>query len=68
MHYYHFQKRKNIRPFDPTQGLRVFVGPEYLLSECSMLYAIMDLSNYNIDYIKTCNNDNIGMKSANLYF
>ena len=29
---------------------------------------MMDLSNCNIDYIKTCNNDNIGMKSAYLYF
>ena len=28
----------------------------------------MDLSNCNIDFIKTCNNDNIGMKSACLYF
>ena len=28
----------------------------------------MDLSNCNIDYIKTCNNDNIGMKSAYVYF
>ena len=28
----------------------------------------MDLSNCNIDYIKTCNNDNIGMKSAYIYF
>ena len=28
----------------------------------------MDLSNCNFDYIETCNNDNIGMKSANLYF
>ena len=28
----------------------------------------MDLSNCNIDYIKTCNNDNIGMKSAYLNF
>ena len=27
----------------------------------------MDLSNCNIDYIKTCNNDNIGMKSAYLF-
>ena len=28
----------------------------------------MDLSNCTIDYIKTYNNDNIGMKSAYLYF
>ena len=28
----------------------------------------MDLSNCNVDYIKTCNNDNVGMKSAYLYF
>ena len=28
----------------------------------------MDLSNCTIDYIKTCNNENIGMKSAYLYF
>ena len=28
----------------------------------------MDLSNCNIDYIKTCNNDDIGMESAYLYF
>ena len=28
----------------------------------------MDLSNCTIDYIKTCNNDNIGIKSAYLYF
>ena len=28
----------------------------------------MDLSNFNIDDIKTCNNDIIGMKSAYLYF
>ena len=28
----------------------------------------MDLSNCIIDYIKTYNNDNIGMKSAYLYF
>ena len=28
----------------------------------------MDLSNCTIDYINTCNNDNIGMKSAYLYF
>ena len=28
----------------------------------------MDLSNCTIDYIKTCNNDNIGMKLAYLYF
>ena len=28
----------------------------------------MDLSNCSIDYIKTCNNANIGMKSAYLYF
>ena len=28
----------------------------------------MDLSNFNIDYFKTCDNDNIGMKSAYLYF
>ena len=27
----------------------------------------MDLSSCYIDYIKTCNNDNIGMKSAYLY-
>ena len=27
----------------------------------------MDLSNCSIDYFKTCNNDNIGMKSAYLY-
>ena len=27
----------------------------------------MDLSNCNIDYIKTCNIDNIGMKPAYLY-
>ena len=27
----------------------------------------LDLSNYNIDYIKTCNNDNAGIKSAYLY-
>ena len=27
-----------------------------------------DLSNYTIDYIKTYNNDNIGMKSDYLYF
>ena len=26
------------------------------------------MSNCNIDYIKTCNNDNIGMKSAYLYY
>ena len=26
------------------------------------------MSNCNIDNIKTCNNDNIGMKSAYLYF
>ena len=26
------------------------------------------LSNCNIDVIKTCNNDNIGMKAAYLYF
>ena len=28
----------------------------------------MDLSNCNIDYIKTCNNDTIGMISAYLIF
>ena len=28
----------------------------------------MDLSNCNIDDVKTCNNDNIVMKSAYLYF
>ena len=28
----------------------------------------MDLSNCNIDNIETCNNDNIGMESAYLYF
>ena len=28
----------------------------------------MDLSNCKFDYIKTCNNDNIGMESAYLYF
>ena len=28
----------------------------------------MDLSHCNIDDSKTCNNDNIGMKSAYLYF
>ena len=28
----------------------------------------MDLSNCNIDYIKTRNNENIGMNSAYLYF
>ena len=28
----------------------------------------MDLSNCTIDYIKTCTNDTIGMKSAYLYF
>ena len=28
----------------------------------------MDLSNCNIAHIKTCNNDNIGIKSAYLYF
>ena len=28
----------------------------------------MDLSNCNIAHIKTCNNDNILMKSAYLYF
>ena len=28
----------------------------------------MDLSNCNIDDIKTCNNDNIEIKSAYLYF
>ena len=28
----------------------------------------MHLSNCNIDYIKTSNNDNIGMKSAYLFF
>ena len=27
----------------------------------------MDLSNCNIGYIKPCNNDNIGMKPANLF-
>ena len=27
----------------------------------------LDLSKSNIDYIKTCNNGNIGMKSAYLY-
>ena len=27
----------------------------------------MDLSNYNIDYIKAYNNDNIGMKPAYLF-
>ena len=28
----------------------------------------MDLSDCNIEYIKTCNNDNIGLKSAYLFF
>ena len=28
----------------------------------------MDLSNCNIGYIETCNNDNIGMKPAYLFF
>ena len=28
----------------------------------------MDMSNCNIDYIKTCNNYNIGMKSAYYIF
>ena len=28
----------------------------------------MHLSNCNIDYIETCNNDNIWMKSAYLFF
>ena len=29
---------------------------------------LMDLSNCNIDDIRICTNDNIGMKSAYLYF
>ena len=31
-------------------------------------YGLCDMSNCNLDYIKTCNNDNTGMKLAHLYF